>query len=804
MSVPAIQDILAQVELTDGSPAVENLRSRLSTETRHVADLSPFLQEAAAGKSPGHRALLQDGLNTVGELLGFRVEFGNYGKNTRRPIEFDGFWQCKSGAAFLVYLKTHDRPKLTISEMLKTLGRLNTKRQAAAGVRIFGTIVVAGTSLEAFTMALPRSEMEGQITVVSLASFLELAALAERVERPVEVMEKVLAPVDPVLLDGRLALYQRLAAPRGGALAATAAPPDLVTGQPAPAPGPLTAALGQIAPTAAEIAQHQAANPLSAAPPRPESPAQPLGVSPPVSVPEVVPPPGVAPPGLMPPPGVTPPVSPSPYAPAQVAPPLQGAPGGSDDLAQYRVAAHTAETEGRASEALQYWEYILQMAPEDPEAREGAARARMVTGGGLPPLRPTSTPGAAAAAVPGPPPSPPGGAPPPAVGAVPVGDAAVVGRTLLTEGRAGEAVPLLDQAAQAAQVDASLYRDLGLAAGMVGDREASQRAFTRCLQLLGNDLAGYREVATAALRAGQQETAEDAVVNFLTNNSEDPMAYILLGEIYGELGRSKDSAEAFENAVNLGPENAIAHCELARAVTEGGQYDRADQALQLALSLDPNLALAHAYRGDLRRLQGDPTGARTSYEKALSIDPGGIVARLGKALLLDEAGQVIEAAQQLELLLQEDPGNHKLQTALLRAQARAGQSSRTLELAEYILGFDPRNLPARVYRGIALYNLGDVEKATQALERVLEEAVDDSQVLLYLGLCYFSQQRWEESIEALEESTRHNPTQVDAYLYLGYAYRNLNNGMDAALNFTKVLNLEPDNEAAREGMMSLG
>ena len=637
MSVPAIQDILAQIELTDGSPAVENLRSRLASESHRVNDLLGFLNEAASGQTSGHRALLQDGLNTVGDLLGFRVEFGNYGKNTRRPIEFDGFWQCKTGSAFLVYLKTHDRPKLTIAEMLKTLGRLNTKRQAAAGVRIFATIVVAGTSLEAFTMALPKKEMAGKITVVSLASLLEMAKVAERESRPVEILERILIPADPVLLDERLELYQRLSASGGGTTGpmAEATSPFAEPAAPAPGPGPLTAALGTVAPTAQEIAQYQQRSPLSAFPPPPESaapaaPAAPAtpGLSPvqaalrsPPGPPvpglhpgAVAAPAGVTPPVAAPPPGITPPTAsapvtvqapgePSPYPPVQPAPPLQGAPQGSDDLAQYRVAAHTAENEGRASEALQYWEYILQMAPEDPEAREGAARARMVTGGGLPPLRPTSTPGFTPPSGPGeaaPAPPPPAAAPPGAL-SIPTGDPAVVGRTLLTEGRAIEAVPLLDQAAQAAEVDASLYRDLGLAAGMAGDREASQRAFTRCLQLLGNDLAGYREVATAALRAGQQETAEDAVVNFLTNNSEDPMAYILLGEIYGELGRSKDSAEAFENAVNLGPDNAVAHCELARAVTEGGQYERADQALQRALAIDGNLALAHAYRGDLRR-----------------------------------------------------------------------------------------------------------------------------------------------------------------------------------------------------------
>ena len=113
------------------------------------------------------------------------------------------------------------------------------------------------------------------------------------------------------------------------------------------------------------------------------------------------------------------------------------------------------------------------------------------------------------------------------------------------------------------------------------------------------------------------------------------------------------------------------------------------------------------------------------------------------------------------------------------------------------------SLQAQIYRGISNFNLGLVPEATLALETV-RQLSGDPQVLLYLGLCYYSQQDWRQASEVLEESTRKDPSLVDGFLYLGYSFVNQGNSMEAALNFTKALNLDPHNEAANQGLMSLG
>jgi tetratricopeptide (TPR) repeat protein len=822
-----VQAVLAQGGLVDGSPAVEVLRERLQSEFRTPGQFRNFSQEASRGNTPVHRSLLQDTVNSFGKFLGFKVEFGNYGPNTRRPIEFDGFWQSKTGNAFLLYLETQQRPKLTVPEILHTLKRLNTPRQAAAGIRIFALLVVCHGRFDDYLHNLPRPNMTGRFSVLSLDTLFALGDRTLTAGQSYKMMERLLLPVDPLAIDRRMELIDLLLEAGLGRQTSSGIPQKqtgsgqliggtiiganptpleetfpLLTTVPGgnPPPGPLSAlnmegkkSMAPLGPPS-QLGASVPESPISRLDQAiPSGPTSLVGGSQPPS-----------PNSLLQARLQDPPVGPisrlgsftSDPPPAPPAPPPSEPQPKPVGVEQFRALAEKAETEGRASEALQYWEALLLASPEDPVAREGATRARMVTGGGLPPMRPTSSPGLFKS-----PTEQPSAAP---QAAPPASGESRDGRRLLAEGLVQEAIPLLEAESERVQNDPSLFRDLGLAKGIQGDREGSQRAFSRCLQLLGNYLPGYREVALAALHAGQTETAEDAVVTFLSNNPDNPMAYILLGEIYGELGRDRDSAEAFENAIGLGPDNAVAHCELSRALMETGNYSKAEENLTQALSLDPNLALAHAYRGDLRRLTGDPLGSRASYEKALHIDPGNILARLGTALLLEESGNQAKAAQMLEDLLQEEPGNHKLQTALLRAQARAGQTERTRELAEYILTYDPRNRSARIFLGISLYNLGDVPRATKALEGVLEEAVDDPQVLLYLGLCYFTLQRWDESIEALEEATRHDPTLVDAYLYLGYGYRNQGNGMDAAMSFTKVFNLDPENEAAREGMMSLG
>lgn len=736
--------------LVDGSPSVETFRSRLKAEFTTLAQFSKLSEDSMAGATPTHRAALQDCVNGMAHWIGFKVEFGTYGVNLKRPIQFDGFWQSRTGNSFLFYLRTPSGLRVEPAEIVKTLKRLNTDKQAAAGVRIFALVVAAGLGPDQAAEELPRAELAGRCAVLGIDTLFGMVDRTMSTGRGSTMLEKMLLPHDPLVLERRLPLID--ACLEVGSSDQTI-PGLLLTSQ---GPARVGTKVGA-SPT-----------PLSETFPDVRSGAQPLRA--------------VARPAAAPGPNSRPARAPEPPAPPPV--PVPSGP----DPEELRQQARLAEEDGRASEALEFWTQLLGILPTDAEAIEGAQSARKFLG--------LASPTAKAAV------------PPVAPGASGPSGAALRllegWKPLMEQGRFAEALPLLEAAVQASPKDPRLLEDLAIVKGMTGDRAGCQACFARAAQASGNELDDFRRLSQVALRSGEADTAVDIVVTFLTRNPDDPRAYMLLGEMYSELGRSKDAVEAYENAVNLAPSNAQAHAELGRALVDAGQAPRGEASLASALEVDPGCALAWAYRGEIRRLQHDPTGARTAYEKARQIDPECFPARLGLAHLLEESGRVAEATAAYEALLKSNPSDRKLQGAVLRALNRGGQSARALEIAGAILAKDPRNVTARIHGGLALYQTGQVPAATQALEEVLQVVPEDPQVLLHLGLCYFSALRYEEAVEALEESTRHDPALVAAYLYLGYSYRQLGNGMDAALNFTKVLNLEPENEAAKQGMLSLG
>ncbi len=762
--------VLAHGELQDDGPVSKWFRERLATDLSAIGHFQTFLMEAMGGDSPGHRALVQDATNQLGRWLGFKVEFGTYGPNARRPIQFDGFWQSKTGNAFLVYVKDSRPLRIDAGEILKTLRRLNTEKQRAAGVVIHALILVGPGDAQEFAATLPLEAVAGRISVVSFEAFFQLADRATAAGRGYPMLEKFLMPLPPLLVDARMPLIDACldAATTDKTLpGAIKAPSKPKTSSGASFKGTL------VGPNPTPLSQDFPDYTRNTGPGQ-------IPGTPPVAPVAPVPSPGQPP--LAGSPNPAPPIAPGSAAPLAA------------EIEKWRQAARAAEEDGNASEALAYWEQVAAAAPGDQEAASGVANARRFTSalGGAGPVKPPSgiARGPVGPAVP----------PPPLHAQDPISFA----RSLMAEGRYADASLAFEALTRAPGASPDLFRDLGVCKAMAGDREGCQRAFTRCVHLLGDELEGFRGLALAAVGCGERDAAVDAAVTYLSGHAEDPRGYLLLGEVYGLLGRPKDAAEAFENALSLAPQDPSTMADLAACLAETGQIPRADALIEAALQMDPSHAVAWAVRGDLRRRQRDFAGARTAYDYALGLDPRQVTSRLGLAMLAADSGYGPQAIQDLEILFAEIPLDPRVQAALLRALVREARYARLLEVADSLLRLDPRHLQGRALRGIALFHTGNVPGATQALEGVLEEASDDPQVLLHLGLCYFHQQRWEEAVEALEESTRFDPTLIEAYLYLGYGYRNLGNGMAAALAFTKVLNLDPTNESANQGMMSLG
>jgi tetratricopeptide (TPR) repeat protein len=168
-----------------------------------------------------------------------------------------------------------------------------------------------------------------------------------------------------------------------------------------------------------------------------------------------------------------------------------------------------------------------------------------------------------------------------------------LGRELLRQGRAEEAVPLLEEAAARGPISAEVLANLG---------------------------AAYERLGRTADARAKYEAAIRADPGFAG-------AYFDLGEICLRLGEPRRAEEALRTAVRISPNSAAIRNDLGVALSRQGRFAEALNAFQAAQRLDPALADAWLNAGNaLARLNRDEE-ALACYREALRLDPQNAAAR---------------------------------------------------------------------------------------------------------------------------------------------------------------------------------
>jgi tetratricopeptide (TPR) repeat protein len=232
-----------------------------------------------------------------------------------------------------------------------------------------------------------------------------------------------------------------------------------------------------------------------------------------------------------------------------------------------------------------------------------------------------------------------GAAPTPApAGAPAAGKPADAGRRLLAQGKAADAIPLLEAAAAEDTESAELRQLLGRARWDSGDREGALASYAEAARL---DPAGYR--------LGYAQSLEMA-------------------------GRLDEATAEFEATVAAQPDSAIAREGLGRAYYRRGEYAKALPLLETlaAQTRDPVVLQQLAFAAERA---GDRDRAIATYREVLAVEPGAEVARANLADSLVAAGRPADAVGVLQEGLQRTPQAPLLQRGLGSALEQAGRNA---------------------------------------------------------------------------------------------------------------------------------
>jgi tetratricopeptide (TPR) repeat protein len=324
--------------------------------------------------------------------------------------------------------------------------------------------------------------------------------------------------------------------------------------------------------------------------------------------------------------------------------------------------------------------------------------------------------------------------------------------TYVQEGRASQAIPLLERILSVSPGDLKARNLLGIALLNTGGKEEAATQFKKALQIDPAFQPALKNLAVAEIALGRQQEAKLHFTQVLKAVPNDPVAHLYLGEI-----------------------NFAEH-QYAEAVTHylqsGGMYFK-----------DPAVIL-HAGKSALESNQ--PQAA----EQALEHLPGDAAQlHFDAGVLLSDAKRFDAAARHFQLAQNGYPDPYKVGFNLTLVYVNGGNYSAAIETGERL---------AQLYRKGELYNLlsrayeasGKTQEAYDALRTATGlDPQDENNYIDLMSLCV-AHENWNLSLEISEIALRYIPAAGRVHLVRGAVFAMQGRLEDASQEFLDASRLD--------------
>jgi|ERR1700674_602899 len=141
--------------------------------------------------------------------------------------------------------------------------------------------------------------------------------------------------------------------------------------------------------------------------------------------------------------------------------------------------------------------------------------------------------------------------------------------------------------------------------------------------------------------------------------------------------------------------------------------------------------------------------------------------------------------------------------AEVRKQAEAHDWAVALQIVDGELARVPNDLEVLAWRARLLLWSGSVEDAERSFRELTIRERRDPDLFLGLANALAREGRWEESLQALNRATEIDPNRADLRAARGRTLRAMNRADEAREEFSRALALDPGNEEAKQGLLSV-
>jgi putative PEP-CTERM system TPR-repeat lipoprotein len=295
----------------------------------------------------------------------------------------------------------------------------------------------------------------------------------------------------------------------------------------------------------------------------------------------------------------------------------------------------------------------------------------------------------------------------------------------LAEGRTGEALVQLRQAAGAAPDNSGLQLALGIGLLQIGEDEQAIEALDR-VDGESDTVLVESARALAHLRAGDPAQARLLAEALIAARPDEPAPLNLLGYVEHFSGRSSEARAAFESALQIAPGNPTAAHNLAVVAQEEGDLLRARALYGQVLDRNPAEVMTLRRLGLLEQRAGDRAAAEGHLTKALELDAGAVDARVALAAEWFAAGD----ANRAMALLEAAPLPGRMHPALLgelaKIQVAVGMRKESIDTLRQLVARVPSLGSAWLQLGILLERDGRGAEAADAYSRAGEHRGRDA------------------------------------------------------------------------------
>ena len=216
---------------------------------------------------------------------------------------------------------------------------------------------------------------------------------------------------------------------------------------------------------------------------------------------------------------------------------------------------------------------------------------------------------------------------------------------------------------------------LGLSYFFLGEYKPAAQALQRNWSAQSDNLVYLYVLGISAEQSGDKQTSDRAFARFLQIGGDSPEFHLLKGKAFLNRGQPADAIPELKKAIAQDPKLPFAHFNLGWAYAKKRDYPRAREEFLKDIDIEPDIPYNFEQLGAMSLFLGDYADAQKNYEQALARNPRLPSSLYGLGKIYEHNGQFTDAVKAWRAAEKLSPDSVSIHNSLGRMLQRMHKSS---------------------------------------------------------------------------------------------------------------------------------